>query len=52
VTVRGIHTLDAPGYCLGSNLPNSQRGSRREVQWRVIDTGAMVDVDAPDNVAP
>lgn len=51
LTVRGIHTLDALCYCLGEFVEVSARVSTQVKQWRVAETGAMVDVDAPDNVA-
>src|SRR5205814_8011910 len=51
LTVRGIHTMDAMCYCLGDFAEVSARVTTQVKQWRVTDTGAMVDVDTPDNVA-
>jgi len=51
LTVRGIHTMDALSYCVGEFAEVSARVTTQVKQWRVADTGAMVDVDAPDNVA-
>ena len=51
LTVRGIHTLDALCFCLGELAEVSARVTTQVKQWRVDGTGAMVDVDAPDNVA-
>ena len=50
LTVRGIHTMDAMCYCVGEFAEVSARVATQVRQWRVTDTGAMVDVDAPDNV--
>jgi predicted dehydrogenase len=51
LTVRGIHTMDALCWCLGEFAEVSARVMTQVKQWRVTDTGTMVDVDAPDNVA-
>ncbi|HEY5367124.1 MAG TPA: Gfo/Idh/MocA family oxidoreductase [Casimicrobiaceae bacterium] len=51
LTVRGIHSMDSLCYCLGDFVEVSARVLTQVKQWRVSDTGAMVDVDAADNVA-
>jgi predicted dehydrogenase len=50
LTVRGIHTMDAMCYCLGDFVEVNARVVTQVRQWRVTDTGAIVDVDTPDNV--
>lgn len=50
LTVRGIHTMDAMCHCLGDFVEVSAKVTTQVRQWRVTDTGAMVDVDTPDNV--
>ena len=50
LTVRGIHTLDSLCYCLGELVEVSAKVTTQVRQWRVVDTGDMVDVDAADNV--
>jgi predicted dehydrogenase len=50
LTVRGIHTMDAMCWCVGDFAQVSGRVSTQVKQWRVTDTGVMVDVDAADNV--
>jgi len=51
LTVRGIHTMDSLCYCLGDLVEVSAKVTTQVKQWRVTDTGEMVDVDAADNVA-
>ncbi len=50
LTVRGIHSMDTLCHCLGEFAEVSARVAVQVKQWHVTDTGAMVDVDAPDNV--
>ncbi len=50
LTVRGIHSLDALCLCVGELAELSARLATRIPQWRVTDTGAMADVEVPDNV--
>lgn len=51
LTVRGIHTMDSLCYCLGDFVEVAGKVTTQVRQWRVVDTGEMVDVDAADNVA-
>lgn len=51
LTVRGIHTLDVLCHALGELVEVSTKVSTQVKQWRVVDTGEMVDVDAADSVA-
>jgi len=51
LTVRGIHTMDSMCYCLGDFVEVSAKVATQVRQWRVVETGEMVDVDTPDNVA-
>jgi predicted dehydrogenase len=51
LTVRGMHTMDAMCFCLGEFVELAAKVTTQVKQWRVTDTGEMVDVDAPDNVA-
>ena len=51
LTVRGIHTLDALCHCVGEIAEVAAKVTTQVRQWRVVETGAMVDVDTPDNVA-
>jgi predicted dehydrogenase len=51
LTVRGIHTMDSLCYCMGDFVEVSAKVTTQVKQWKVTDTGAMVDVDAADNVA-
>jgi predicted dehydrogenase len=50
LTVRGIHSLDALCFCVGEFAELSARLATRIPQWRVTDTGALADVEVPDNV--
>jgi predicted dehydrogenase len=50
LTVRGIHSLDALQFCVGEIADVSARLTTQVKQWRVTDSGAMVDVEVPDNV--
>ena len=49
LTVRGMHTMDALCHCLGELVAVSARVTTQVTQWKVPDTGALEDVDAPDN---
>ena len=51
LTVRAIHTLDVLCYALGELNEVSAKVSTQVKQWRVVDTGQNVDVDAADSVA-
>ena len=50
LTVRGIHSMDTLCHCLGDFAEVSAKVATQVKQWKVTDTGAMVDVDAADNV--
>jgi len=50
LTVRGIHSMDTLCHCLGDFVEVSAKVATQVKQWRVTETGAMVDVDAADNV--
>ncbi len=50
LTVRGIHTMDAMCWCLGDFAELSGKVTTQVKQWKITETGAMVDVDAADNV--
>ena len=50
LTVRGIHTMDVLCWCLGDFVEVSGKTSTQVKQWRVTETGELVDVDTPDNV--
>jgi predicted dehydrogenase len=50
LTIRGIHSLDALCMCVGELTEIGGRVSTQVRQWRVAETGALVDVEAPDNV--
>lgn len=51
LTVRGIHTMDAMCWCLGDFTEVAAKVTTQVKQWKVIGTGDVVDVDAPDHVA-
>ena len=50
LTVRGIHTMDVMCWCLSDFVEVSGKVTTQVKQWRVTETGEMVDVDTPDNV--
>ncbi len=50
LTVRGIHSMDTLCHCLGDFVEVSAKVATQVKQWKVTETGAMVDVDAADNV--
>lgn len=50
LTIRGIHSLDALCFCAGEFAELSARVATRIKQWRVTDTGEMIDVETDDNV--
>lgn len=51
LTVRGIHSMDALCYCVSEFAEVAARVATQVKQWRVTETGLMIDVDAADNVA-
>jgi len=51
LTVRTLHTLDVLCHALGELDEVSARVATQVKQWRVIDDGKLVDVDAADTVA-
>jgi predicted dehydrogenase len=50
LTVRGMHTMDSLCYCLGDFVEVRAKVTTQVKQWRVAESGEMVDVDASDNV--
>lgn len=50
LSIRGMHSLDALCMCVGEFAEISGRVSTQIRQWKVTETGAMIDVDVPDNV--
>ncbi len=50
LSIRGMHSLDALCMCVGEFTELSGRVSTQIRQWKVVETGAMVDVEVPDNV--
>ena len=50
LTVRGMHSLDALCRCAGELVEVSGRIGTQVKQWRVVETGELVDVEVPDNV--
>ena len=50
LTVRGIHSMDTLCHCLGEFVEVGAKVATQVKQWRVAETGAVVDVDAADNV--
>jgi len=45
-----MHSLDALCMCVGEFTEISGRISTQIRQWKVVETGEMIDVDVPDNV--
>jgi predicted dehydrogenase len=50
LTIRGMHSLDALTMCVGEFTEISGRVSTQIKQWKVVDTGEMIDVEVPDHV--
>jgi len=50
LTIRGMHSLDALCMGVGEFTQLSGRVATQIKQWKITDTGAMVDVEVPDNV--
>ncbi len=50
LTIRGIHALDALCFCVGELAEVSARVATLNRRWTIADSGASVDVDAPDCV--
>jgi predicted dehydrogenase len=50
LTIRAMHSLEALSVCVGELREISARVSTQVKQWRVIETGEMVDVEVPDDV--
>lgn len=50
LTVRGMHSLEALCVCAGELAEVSARVATRIAQWRVVETGELVDVEVPDTV--
>jgi len=50
LTIRGMHSLDALCMCVGEFTEVSGRLSTQIKQWKLVETGEMVDVEVPDNV--
>jgi predicted dehydrogenase len=50
LTIRGMHSIDPMCMCVGEFTGLSSRVSTRIKQWKVTDTGEMIDVEVPDNV--
>jgi len=50
LTIRGMHSLDALAMCVGEFVELSGRVSTQIRQWKLVDTGEMIDVEVPDNV--
>jgi predicted dehydrogenase len=50
MTIVGGHTLDAVEYCFGALVDVSAMVGVQVPQWHLADTGAIVDVDAPDTI--
>lgn len=51
LTIQGGHGIDALCYVLGEFAEVSARVTTQIKEWRLIDTGATVPVDAPDNIS-
>ncbi len=51
LTIPGGHSIDAMCYILGEFREVSARVATMVKEWKLTDTGAMLKVDAPDNVA-
>jgi predicted dehydrogenase len=50
LTIRGMHSIDPMCMCVGEFTELTSRVSTRIRQWKITDTGAMIDVEVPDNV--
>lgn len=51
LTIQGGHGIDALCFVLGEFAELAARVSTRIPEWRLVDTGATVPVDAPDSVS-
>jgi predicted dehydrogenase len=51
LTIQGGHGIDALCFLLGEFAEVSARVTTRVTEWRLVDTGATVPVDAPDNIS-
>jgi len=50
LTIRAMHSLEALCLCVGELAEVSGRLATRIKQWRIAETGELVDVEVPDNV--
>ena len=50
LTIRGMHAIDPMCMCVGEFTDLSGRLSTQIKQWKLTDTGEMIDVEVPDNV--
>jgi len=50
LTIRGMHSIDPLCMCVGEFTEVSGRVSTQIKQWKLTDTGEMIDVEVPDNV--
>src|SRR5262249_21861816 len=51
LTIAGGHGIDALCFILGEFAQVAARVTTRVKEWRLIDTGEAIPVDAPDNVS-
>lgn len=51
LTIQGGHAMDALCFILGEVTEVAARVTTRIPEWRDIETGAAIPVDAPDNIA-
>ncbi|NNC41599.1 MAG: Gfo/Idh/MocA family oxidoreductase [Acidimicrobiia bacterium] len=50
MTIVGGHTIDAISYCLSPFVELSASVATQAPEWRLVDTGETVRVDAPDSL--
>jgi predicted dehydrogenase len=50
LTIQGGHAIDALTFILGEIVEVSARVTTRITEWRDEDSGAVIPVDAPDNI--
>ena len=50
LTIRGMHSIDPLCMCVGEFTEVSGRVATQIKQWKITDTGEMIDVEVPDNV--